>query len=92
MFFQKRATEYRHAPQEVTNGRVNTFAGIRPADAPGFILAQFLGATAATLLFRWLTQVLPDNARAVTIPCENAAFLSESEVRADGPLTGRKVL
>ena len=32
----------------------DTFAGIRPADAPGFIAAQFLGAAAATLLFRWL--------------------------------------
>lgn len=32
----------------------NTFAGIRPVDAPGFILAQLAGAAAATMLFRWL--------------------------------------
>jgi glycerol uptake facilitator-like aquaporin len=32
----------------------NTFSGIRPADAPGFIAAQLAGAAAATLLFRWL--------------------------------------
>jgi glycerol uptake facilitator-like aquaporin len=32
----------------------NTFAGIRPQDIPGFIGAQLLGATAATILFRWL--------------------------------------
>jgi glycerol uptake facilitator-like aquaporin len=32
----------------------NTFAGIRPADAAGFIVAQLAGAFAATLLFRWL--------------------------------------
>jgi glycerol uptake facilitator-like aquaporin len=32
----------------------DTFAGIRPADAPGFIGAQLLGAAAATGLFRWL--------------------------------------
>ena len=32
----------------------DTFAGIRPADAPGFIAAQFCGAAAATLVFRWL--------------------------------------
>jgi glycerol uptake facilitator-like aquaporin len=31
----------------------DTFAGIRPADAPGFIVAQMLGAAAATGLFRW---------------------------------------
>lgn len=33
----------------------DTFAGIRPVDAPGFILAQMAGAFAATALFRWLT-------------------------------------
>jgi glycerol uptake facilitator-like aquaporin len=33
----------------------DTFVGVRPADAPGFILAQFLGAAAGTLVFRWLT-------------------------------------
>ena len=32
----------------------DTFAGIRPQDVPGFILAQFLGGTAAFLLFRWM--------------------------------------
>ena len=32
----------------------DTFAGIRPVDTPGFIVAQFMGAMAATVLFRWL--------------------------------------
>ncbi len=32
----------------------DTFAGIRPVDAPGFIIAQFIGAAAATALFHWL--------------------------------------
>jgi glycerol uptake facilitator-like aquaporin len=32
----------------------DTFAGIRPVDAPGFIAAQGLGALAATALIRWL--------------------------------------
>jgi glycerol uptake facilitator-like aquaporin len=31
----------------------DSFAGIRPADAPGFMGAQLTGAIAATLLFRW---------------------------------------
>ncbi|MFB9241399.1 aquaporin family protein [Massilia antarctica] len=39
-----------------------TFAGIRPADAPAFILAQLAGAGAATLLFRWLYRTVPDAA------------------------------
>jgi glycerol uptake facilitator-like aquaporin len=32
----------------------DTFAGIRPSDAPAFIVAQLLGAACATVLFRWL--------------------------------------
>jgi len=32
----------------------DTFVGIRPVDAPGFIVSQLAGATAATILFRWL--------------------------------------
>lgn len=31
----------------------DTFAGIRPVDAPPFIVAQLSGALVATLLFRW---------------------------------------
>lgn len=37
----------------------DTFAGIRPVDAPGFIAAQLAGAAAATLLFRWLAPPQP---------------------------------
>lgn len=36
----------------------NTFAGIRPADAPAFIAAQLAGAFAATWFFRWLTPAI----------------------------------
>jgi glycerol uptake facilitator-like aquaporin len=32
----------------------DTFAGIRPTDAPGFIAAQTVGAVSATMLCRWL--------------------------------------
>jgi len=32
----------------------NTFAGIAPTSAPGFIVAQLAGALAATVLFGWL--------------------------------------
>ncbi len=45
-----------------------TFAGIRPADAPGFIVMQLAGAAAATLLFRWLIPSLPQDANAVVVP------------------------
>jgi glycerol uptake facilitator-like aquaporin len=46
----------------------DTFAGIRPADAPGFIIAQLAGAAAATLLFRWLVPTLPRDAERVVVP------------------------
>jgi glycerol uptake facilitator-like aquaporin len=36
----------------------DTFAGIRPADAPGFIAVQFAGALTATVLFRWLVPAI----------------------------------
>lgn len=32
----------------------DTFAGIRPADVPGFVLAQLAGGITATVVFRWL--------------------------------------
>jgi glycerol uptake facilitator-like aquaporin len=40
----------------VTIGRSlsNTFAGINPGDAPGFLAAELLGALAAAYLFGWL--------------------------------------
>lgn len=46
----------------------NTFAGIRPADAPLFLIAEAIGAAGATLLFRWLVPALPQSADAVVVP------------------------
>jgi glycerol uptake facilitator-like aquaporin len=46
----------------------DTFAGIRPADVPAFVVAQFAGAGAATLLFRWLVPTLPAAADRVVVP------------------------
>ncbi|HEV7376016.1 MAG TPA: MIP/aquaporin family protein [Pyrinomonadaceae bacterium] len=46
----------------------DTFAGIRPLDAPGFIVAQLAGAMAATLLFKWLVPTLALDAKAVIVP------------------------
>ena len=53
----------------VTMARVmtDTFSGIRPLDAPGFIAAQLVGAGAATLLFRWLVPALPSVAKDVLV-------------------------
>lgn len=46
----------------------DTFAGIRPGDVPGFAIAQFAGAMAATFLFRWLVPTLPTTAEQVVVP------------------------
>ena len=53
----------------------DTFAGIRPSDAGGFIAAQFAGTVAATAVFRWLTPSLPRRAAEVVVP-----HVAESEV------------
>jgi len=45
----------------------DTFAGIRPIDAPVFILAHILGAVGATFLFRWLAQGMSSAARDILV-------------------------
>lgn len=48
------STSFANPAVTLARAASNTFAGIRPADAPGFILAQLAGAFAATVFFRWL--------------------------------------
>ena len=48
------STSFANPAVTLARAASNTFAGIRPTDAPGFILAQLLGAAAATGLFSWL--------------------------------------
>lgn len=52
-------TSFANPAVTVARAFTNTFAGIRPVDAPGFIVVQLLGAGAATLLFRWLIAYRP---------------------------------
>lgn len=52
------STSFANPAVTLARSMSNTFAGIRPEDAPGFIIAQLLGAAAATLLFRWLVPSL----------------------------------
>ncbi|HZU33023.1 MAG TPA: MIP/aquaporin family protein [Candidatus Angelobacter sp.] len=46
----------------------NTFAGIRPTDAPWFIIVQIVGAFAATGLFRWLAPATQKTAEELLVP------------------------
>lgn len=48
------STSFANPAVTLARAATETFAGIRPGDAPGFIVAQLLGMVAATLLWRWL--------------------------------------
>jgi glycerol uptake facilitator-like aquaporin len=56
------STSFANPAVTLARSASNTFAGIRPADAPGFILAQLAGAAAATLVFCWLYPAPPASA------------------------------
>jgi len=55
------STSFANPAVTIARSLTDTFAGIRPADAPTFIAAQVVGAVAATLLSRWLWAVRTDN-------------------------------
>ena len=48
------STSFANPAVTLARSASNTFAGIRPADSAGFVVAQLAGAFAATLFFRWL--------------------------------------
>jgi glycerol uptake facilitator-like aquaporin len=48
------STSFANPAVTLARSLTNTFSGIRPADAPGFIVAQVAGAFAATALFKFL--------------------------------------
>ncbi len=48
------STSFANPAVTVARSFTDTFSGIRPLDAPGFIIAQLVGAAAATLVFAWL--------------------------------------
>lgn len=56
------STSFANPAVTLARAVTDTFSGIRPADVPGFIAAQLLGAAAATALFRWLIPALPESA------------------------------
>jgi glycerol uptake facilitator-like aquaporin len=62
------STSFANPAVTLARAASDTFAGIRPLDAPGFIVAQLLGAFAATALFLWLIPTLPGSAEAVMVP------------------------
>lgn len=58
------STSFANPAVTIARSVSGTFVGIRPVDAPAFIVAQLAGAATATLLFRWLVLPLTGHADA----------------------------
>jgi glycerol uptake facilitator-like aquaporin len=66
------STSFANPAVTVARAATDTFAGIRPLDVPGFLGGQIVGATAATMLFKWLVPALPAVADRVVVSHESA--------------------
>jgi glycerol uptake facilitator-like aquaporin len=62
------STSFANPAVTIARSLTDTFSGIRPADVPGFLVGQFLGAIGATLLSRWLVPSLRAQAKEVVVP------------------------
>ena len=49
------STSFANPAVTLARSATDTFAGIRPADVPAFLIAELVGAAAATGLFHWLS-------------------------------------
>jgi glycerol uptake facilitator-like aquaporin len=67
------STSFANPAVTLARAASDTFAGIRPADVPGFVGAQLVGAALATALFRWLVPALAERAPDVVVPHEAPA-------------------
>ena len=61
------STSFANPAVTIARSLSDTFAGIRLADVPLFIVAQITGALCATVLFRWLVPNLPAYAGQVIV-------------------------
>jgi glycerol uptake facilitator-like aquaporin len=62
------STSFANPAVTVARSLSNTFAGVRPHDVPGFVIAQLAGAAAATMLFLWLSPAAVDRAKQIVVP------------------------
>jgi glycerol uptake facilitator-like aquaporin len=66
------STSFANPAVTLARAFTDTFSGIRPIDAPGFILAQIFGAFTATVLFHWLVPSLPSETNTLVLPHSQA--------------------
>jgi glycerol uptake facilitator-like aquaporin len=59
------STSFANPAVTVARAFTDTFAGIRPADVPAFVVAQLAGALLATAVFRWLVPAASADAEAL---------------------------
>ncbi len=64
------STSFANPAVTLARSASDTFAGIRPIDAPAFIVAQLAGAFAATALLGWLSPSVRKDADSVIVPHE----------------------
>ena len=62
------STSFANPAVTIARSLSDTFAGIRPLDATGFIIVQLLGAISATALFAWLAPIQKKEAQAEMVP------------------------
>jgi glycerol uptake facilitator-like aquaporin len=67
------STSFANPAVALARSLTDTFAGIRPADVPPFVVAQLLGALAATALFAWFGAAREADAAVVELPHEAAS-------------------
>jgi glycerol uptake facilitator-like aquaporin len=64
------STSFANPAVTIARSLTNTFAGIRPNDVFGFIIAQLAGAAAATWFFHWLRPNISASAKQIVVPME----------------------
>jgi glycerol uptake facilitator-like aquaporin len=64
------STSFANPAVTLARAFTDTFAGIRPIDAPAFMLAQFAGAFTATILFSWLVPMSSFKKRGLFSQCD----------------------
>jgi glycerol uptake facilitator-like aquaporin len=56
------STSFANPAVAIARSMTNTFAGIRPVDLPGFVVAELCGALAAMMLMSWLLRAQGEGA------------------------------
>lgn len=72
------STSFANPAVTIARSLSDTFAGIRPADAPLFIVAQLAGGLAATALFHWIDPVRKSATDPITVPHQRLAQGSQA--------------